>query len=127
MFSITKEWEPLDKSLYVWDSHNNMLVTTERWLVLDFTGYDWVIFYTGDSNVFYAGNDCSFKTGGNCIFNVGDGCHFDTESGCVFNTGEKCKRAVRQQLNISTKRNKRYSKIIIDEHRFFIDIEKVKT
>ena len=58
MFSITKNGEPLNKSLYTRDEKTKTLYTNEIWLVLDFRDYP----------------DCTFKTGYGCTFKTGYSC-----------------------------------------------------
>jgi hypothetical protein len=74
MFSITKNWIPLDKSLYTRDEKTKTLSTNENYLVLDFSDY----------------SDCTFKTGSNCTFKTGYDCTFKTGSNCTFDTGSNC-------------------------------------
>ena len=54
-FSVTKNGQPLDSSLYTWDEETKTFYTDENNLVLDFTGIRFVTFRTG--------HNCTFKNG----------------------------------------------------------------
>ncbi len=90
MFSITKNGEPLNKSLYTRDVQTKTLYTNEIWLVLDFSNYDYCTFDTGSGCAFKTGSECTFKTGSDCTFDTWSGCTFDTGYGCTFKTGSEC-------------------------------------
>ena len=90
MFSITKNGEPLNKSLYTRDDKTKTLYTNEIWLVLDFSNYDCCTFKTRSGCTFKTGSNCTFKTGSDCTFDTGYGCTFKTRSGCTFDTGSNC-------------------------------------
>lgn len=83
MFSITKNWVPLDTSLYTRDEKTKTLSTNENWLVLDFRDYSYCTFDTGFNCTFDTGSDCTFKTCHNCTFDTGYNCTFKTGYGCV--------------------------------------------
>ena len=97
-FSITRNGEPLDESLYTWDEKTKTLSTEENKLILDFSSYSNCTFNTGFGCTFKAGSFCTFKVGSyctfdtdyNCIFNTGSDCTFNTNFGCTFNTGSNC-------------------------------------
>ena len=90
MFSITKNGEPLNKSLYTRDEKTKTLYTNEIWLVLDFRDYSDCTFDTGYGCTFDTGSDCTFDTGSNCTFKTEYDCTFDTGYGCTFKTGYSC-------------------------------------
>jgi len=89
-FSITKNGNPLDESLYTIDIENREFSSREDDLVLDFNGWIEFTFKTGDGCTFSTGGGCTFKTGYSCNFYTGSGCTFITENNCTFNTGESC-------------------------------------
>ena len=90
MFSITKNGEPLNKSLYTRDEKTKTLYTNEIWLVLDFRDYPDCTFKTGYGCTFKTGYGCTFDTGSDCTFDTGSNCTFDTGSDCTFDTGSNC-------------------------------------
>lgn len=84
MFSVTQNGERLSKSKYTWDKKEKIFRTQENDLVLDFSQYHGVTFYTGSGCSFKTSNNCTFHTGGNCIFDVGYHCIFHTGNYCTF-------------------------------------------
>ena len=90
MFSITKNGEPLNKSLYTRDEKTKTLYTNEIWLVLDFRDYPDCTFKTGYGCTFKTGYGCTFDTGSDCTFDTGSNCTFKTEYDCTFDTGYGC-------------------------------------
>jgi len=101
-FSITRNGEPLNESLYTWDEKTKTLSTEENNLVLDFSGYNNCTFKTGFKCTFKTGSDCTFKTGPNCTFNTGSNCTFNTGSYCIFNTRWDCTFSTGYDCTFST-------------------------
>ncbi len=89
-FSITKNGEPLDESLYSIDLDNKTFSSKEDDLVLDFTGLAGWTFHTGWNCTFITGSNCTVKAGNCCTFNTGDDCKFKTGSFCTFHTSDRC-------------------------------------
>jgi hypothetical protein len=89
-FTVTKNGKPISSNLYTWDEKTRTFSTTERGLVLDFTGIDNITFKTGSGCTFKTGVNCVFNTGADCTFKTGPDCTFDTESDCTFETNQGC-------------------------------------
>jgi len=103
MFSITKNGEPLNKSLYTRDEKTKTLYTNEIWLVLDFRDYSDCTFKTGYDCTFKTGYGCTFKTGSDCTFDTGSDCTFDTGYDCTFKTGYGCTFKTRSDCTFDTR------------------------
>ena len=89
-YSITKNGESLDTSLYIIDENNKTFSSKEEDLTLDFSGeFGWT-FNIGDSCTFNTRENCTFSTGSHCTFNTGRDCTFNTEWNCTFSTGRNC-------------------------------------
>lgn len=89
-FSITKNGNPLDESLYSIDK-NHMIFASKEWnLVLNFRGLRHWTFKTGCDCTFITGDSCIFKTSSGCTFNTGYHCTFKTSSDCTFTTKGSC-------------------------------------
>jgi hypothetical protein len=89
-FSVTKNGNVLDPSLYNWDEKTKTFSTDVDGLVLDFAGVHRVTFNTGYSCTFKTGAYCTFNTASSCSFNTGHSCIFKTGYDCTFNTNLKC-------------------------------------
>ena len=112
-FSITKNGEPLNTSLYTWNETTQTLSTKESNLVLDFSNYNNCTFNagynctfkTGDGCTFHSDDDCAFDTGDYCTFNTSYGCTFKTGTGCIFNTDYGCTFHTDNSCTFSTGNN----------------------
>jgi hypothetical protein len=89
-FSVTKNGNVLDPSLYNWDEKTITFSSEEDGLVLDFNNVYGATFKTGNSCTFKTGSSCIFKTSYGCTFNTGFNCAFHTGSECIFEVGENC-------------------------------------
>ncbi len=89
-FSVTQNGTPLSETKYTWDDASKTFSTTERKLVLDFSGINGCTFKAGSYCTFDTGSSCTFDTSFNCIFKTKSDCTFDTGSDCNFTTGTNC-------------------------------------
>jgi len=71
MYSVTKKWVALDKSLHTRDEETKTFSTNESWLVLDFNWYDSCTLNTGSDYTLNTGSDYTLNTGSDCTFNTG--------------------------------------------------------